>query len=57
MITIEILRSRLLKQKYHFRFVAPNGKILASSERYNNLIDCEHAARLINPNLKIEYKF
>jgi uncharacterized protein YegP (UPF0339 family) len=36
---IEIIKKRLLKQKYHFRIVAKNGRTLASSENYNNLDD------------------
>ncbi|WP_369696454.1 YegP family protein [Exiguobacterium aurantiacum] len=38
------------KGEYYFRIVANNGKILAHSEGYINLNDCEHAIELIRKN-------
>lgn len=38
--------------QYYFRIVAENGKILAHSETYHNLSDCEHAVDLIRNNAR-----
>jgi uncharacterized protein YegP (UPF0339 family) len=42
-----LVKSGWLTQKWHFRIVADNGEILASSEKYNNRIDCYAAIRRI----------
>jgi len=54
---IEIIRTKLLRQKYHFRIVASNGRVLASSEKYYNLQDCIDAAISINPKLPLVNKW
>jgi len=48
---IVIIKKWWLKQKYHFRIVAGNGKILASSEGYYNLDDCVDAAESIQKEI------
>jgi uncharacterized protein YegP (UPF0339 family) len=56
---IVIIKKWWLKQKYHFRIVARNGKILASSEGYYNQDDCVDAAESIQkeiPNAIIHFK-
>ena len=40
-------RKGWLRQKWHFCIVAKNGRTLASSERYYNLVDCESASSTI----------
>ena len=49
-----------LKQKYRFCLVARNGEIIATSEAYYNLKDCEDTAMLIKLSTgksKIIYDF
>ena len=46
-ITFEIHKKWWKRQKWHFRIVAANKKILASSEGYFNKADCESAINLI----------
>ena len=44
---IEIIRNGFFKQKWSFRIVAKNGKILASSEKYHNRVDMVTAIDII----------
>ena len=44
---IEIIRNGFFRQKWSFRIVAKNGKILASSEKYNNRVDMVAAIDII----------
>ena len=56
---IVIIKKRWLKQRYHFRIVASNGRILASSEGYRKQADCLSAAESIQkeiPNAIIYFK-
>lgn len=46
-ITFEIHKKWWKIQKWHFRIVAANNKVLASSEGYFNKADCESAIKLI----------
>ena len=48
---IVIIKKWWLKQKYHFRIIAKNGKILASSEGYYNQDDCVDAAESIQKEI------
>lgn len=49
---IEIIRNGLFKQKWSFRILAKNGKILASSEKYANHIDMIAAIDIIQKGVK-----
>jgi uncharacterized protein YegP (UPF0339 family) len=44
---IVIKRNGWLRQKWHFCIVAQNGRTLASSGNYYNLVDCESAISTI----------
>lgn len=44
---IVITRNGFFKQKWSFKIVAMNGKILCHSEKYNNRIDMVYAIALI----------
>ena len=44
---IQIRKNPKVKQKWHFRIVAPNGRILASSENYLEKRKCARAASRI----------
>jgi len=46
-IVFEIHKKWWKRQKWHFRIVAANRKILASSEGYSNRVDCADAVRMI----------
>lgn len=48
----EIRRNGFFKQKWSFRIIAKNGKILASSEKYYNRIDMVHAIEIIQNGAK-----
>ena len=49
---IEIIRNGLFKQKWSFRILANNGKILASSEKYANRVDMVAAIDIIQNGAK-----
>jgi uncharacterized protein YegP (UPF0339 family) len=44
---IVITRKGIFKQKWSFKLVARNGKILANSEKYNNHVDMVNAIDII----------
>ena len=47
MLVIEVRKRRGIRQKYHFVIVQQgNGKVIATSENYLRLSDCEDSARL-----------
>lgn len=39
-MTFEIYKAGLFRRQWYFRIVADNGKIVAQSEGYKNLLDC-----------------
>lgn len=49
---IEIIRNGFFRQKWSFRIVAKNGKILASSEKYANRADMVKAIDIIQNGAK-----
>lgn len=57
MKTIHIIRKGWLKQKYHSRIVASNGKILYSSEPQYNLKDLEEMIAKYFPGVHVVYDF
>jgi uncharacterized protein YegP (UPF0339 family) len=59
-MTIEIIKKKWLKQKFHFRIVARNGRVLCTSENYNNLGDVLSAIDSIKyeiPNAQLKSKW
>lgn len=46
-LTFELLKRGWLKQKWYFRIISVNNKVLASSENYFNKEDCMKAIKLI----------
>jgi len=50
MLKFKIIKRWWMLKKYHFRIVAANGKILASSQKYYNLCDVRDAINLIKTN-------
>jgi uncharacterized protein YegP (UPF0339 family) len=52
MVKFEIVKKGWLQKKYHFRFVAANGKIICSSAKYYNLKDCNDAIELVKEKAK-----
>lgn len=44
---IEIIRNGFFRQKWSFRILAKNGKILATSEKYANRVDMVAAIDII----------
>ena len=48
---IEIIRNGLFKQKWSFRILASNGKILCWSEKYNNFKDMVAAINIIKDGI------
>ena len=50
-LTIEIVKNKLVHQKYHFRYIDDESNILAWSENYHNRKDCEDAVELIKTGI------
>lgn len=48
---IVIKKTGWLKEKYHFNVVSKNGKVVATSEKYYNLIDCNDTIKLIQSQI------
>lgn len=47
----ELIRSKLpRRQRWRWRIVATNGRVLASSEFYTNRADCEAAIDIVRNN-------
>lgn len=46
-LNFEIIKRGWLKQKWYFRVLSSNGKVLAVSEGYYNQKDCEDVVMLI----------
>lgn len=47
MLKFEIVKRWWMLKPYHFRIIAQNGRILASSQKYYNLSDVRDAIDLI----------
>lgn len=51
MIRFELIRSRIpRRQRWRWRIVATNGRVLASSEAYTNRADAEQAIETVRDN-------